>query len=335
MLTTIRTSLLLTIVTALVACDRNASETVTVYVSADDHIARQVFDRFTKHSGIDVKFVADSEVSKTTGLALRLRREQTRPLADVFWSSEIIQTILLSQDGILAPHHSLAADSWPSGHRDGEHRWFAFSPRARVLAYDPRVTSADALPATWWDVYGAAMADPRFGTTGTHLCAMAAWLEGEGDPDRLAEFLDSVDGPLRTGGNAATVEAVVTGEHRFGMTDTDDVHAAIARGRSVAMHLPRHGPGTGGGPLLIPNTVGIVAGCAHPKEAATFVDFMLSDEVARMLANSASHNIPIQPHIASEFPDLAIDDPLKVDWLRAAMLRDSVLLQVASGAETN
>jgi iron(III) transport system substrate-binding protein len=335
MLTTIRSSFLLTMLAVLIACDRNASETVTVYVSADDHIARQVFDRFTQHSGIEVRFVADSEVSKTTGLSLRLRRERTRPLADVFWSSEIIQTILLANDGILAPHQSQVASAWPSGHRDEDHRWFAFSPRARVLAYDPRVTPADALPLTWWDVRDAAMADPRFGTTGTHLCAMAAWLEDEGDPGRLAEFLDSVAGPLRSGGNAATVDAVLTGEHRFGMTDTDDVHAAMKRGRSVAMHIPRHGPGDGGGALLIPNTVGIVAGCAHPAEAATFVDFMLSDDVARMLANSASHNIPIQPHIASDFPELIIDDPLKVDWNRAAMLRDSVLLQVTSGAETN
>ena len=102
------------------------------------------------------------------------------------------------------------------------------------------------------------------------------------------------------------------------MTDSDDVHAGIARGASLAMHYPKHHDGEGGGTLLIPNTVAIIRNCSHPRSASAFVDFLLSNEVATMLAESVSHNIPIQKEVAIHFPELAIEDPLQVDFYEAA-----------------
>ena len=156
------------------------------------------------------------------------------------------------------------------------------------------------------------MADPRFGTTGTHLAVMASF------DDQFSEFVDSLQGERFLGGNAATLQAVIDGTATLAMTDTDDVHAAIARGASVAMHFPRHHDGASGGTLLIPNTVGIIQGCDHPRLAAAFVDFMLSDEVAVLLARSTSHNIPLQPSVASQFPELQVHDPLEADFYEAA-----------------
>jgi ABC-type Fe3+ transport system substrate-binding protein len=124
------------------------------------------------------------------------------------------------------------------------------------------------------------------------------------------------------GGNAATLQAVIDGQALFAMTDSDDVYGAIERGKSVAMYLPRHHEGKGGGTLLIPNTVGIVSGCANQTLAKTFVDFLLSDEVATMLATSTSHNIPIQTSVAMQFPNLVVEDPLNVDFYKAASIEE-------------
>ncbi|MHC5009094.1 MAG: hypothetical protein ACYTGF_17245 [Planctomycetota bacterium] len=60
---------------------------VVLYVSADDHIARQVVGAFERETGIRVATVGDTEQTKTTGLANRLRAERDNPQADVFWSS--------------------------------------------------------------------------------------------------------------------------------------------------------------------------------------------------------------------------------------------------------
>lgn len=292
--------------------EENKVPAVTVYVSADEHIAREVFTAFTQTTGIDVRWVGDTEASKTTALVNRIRREKEDPIADVFWSSEILGIIQLANAGIMAPHRSIVADAWPEEHRDTQFRWFGFSPRARVIAYDPRRIDASALPKTWWEYGEAAMADPRFGTTGTHLAVMAGYT------DQFSTFLDSLIGSPFLGGNAATVQAVVDGTMLYAMTDTDDVHAVVQRGASIAMFFPRHHAGRGGGTLLIPNTIGMLRGCEHPALAATFVDFMLSDTVAALLANSSSRNIPLQPSVAMQFPDLAVDDPLEVDFYAAA-----------------
>jgi len=285
---------------------------LTIYVSADEQVAREVFAAFTKKTQIKVLWVGDTEASKTTALVNRLRLEKDLPVADVFWSSEILGMIQLANENILASHHSSVADSWPLQHRDVSNRWFGFSPRARVIAYDPARVQESSLPEYWWSYGEAAMADPRFGTTGTHLAVMASF------DDRFSVFVDSLQGERFLGGNAATLQAVIDGTVALAMTDTDDVHAAIARGASVAMHFPRHHDGAGGGTLLIPNTVGMIQGCDHPGSAAAFVDFMLSDEVAILLARSTSHNIPLQPSVASQFPELQVHDPLEADFYKAA-----------------
>jgi iron(III) transport system substrate-binding protein len=283
-----------------------------VYVSADEQIAREVFAAFTDQTGIHVDWVGDSESSKNTTLVQRLIREKDNPVADVFWSSEILGTILLSRQNMFAVCNAPNAMNWPENHRDSKFHWFGFSPRARVIAYDPKILSKEDLPMYWWEYSDAVMADPRFGTTRTHVNVMAAF------PQESMELFENMERPPLYGGNAATVQAVVDGRATFAMTDTDDVHAAIRRGASIAMHMPRHHDQIGGGTLLIPNTVGVIADCSHPEHAAEFVNFLLSDEVATLLALSTSHNIPIQESVASKFPHLIIEDPLDVDFYSAA-----------------
>ncbi len=210
----------------LASCGEYENNTITVYVSADEQIARKVIGDFTSKTGIEVAWVGDTEASKTTGLVTRLRREVSRPVADVFWSSENIGTIHLAQEGVLASCSSTLTDAWPEQFRDQSGYWFAFSPRARVIAYDPKVTKVEEMPLYWWDYSSAAMADPRFGTTGTHLAVMAA------DADRFESFALALSGTPLLGGNSATVQAVIDGTAKYAMTDSDDVHAAVARARS-------------------------------------------------------------------------------------------------------
>jgi len=305
-----------------VGCGEGASQTLTVYVSADEQIAREVIDAFSAQTGIKVQWVGDSEASKTTGLVTRLRREATRPVADVFWSSENIGTIQLANEGVFAPFSSATAATWPKQYRDEEGLWYAFSPRARVIAYNPLLTDVNEMPTYWWEYAEAAIADPRFGTTGTHVAVMA------GDATRFSEFVQKLGKDPLLGGNASTVQAVIDGRATYAMTDSDDVHAAIARGASVAAYMPRHFEGVGGGTLLIPNTVAVIANCAHPETAGKFVDFLLSDFVATLLAQSDSKNIPIQESVAKNFPELIVDDPLQVDFYAAANRRNGAIEQV-------
>ena len=313
----------------LLGCSVSAPQEpeLVVYVSADEQIAREVFGAFTKSTGVQVLWVGDTESTKTTALVQRLIREKNSPVADVFWSSEILSIIQLANAEMLALHHSKVADAWPEEHRDAEFRWFGFSPRARVIAYNPTQVKKEELPEMWWSYGDAAIADPRFGTTGTHLAVMALY------SDEFATLTSSFHRQPLLGGNAATVQAVIDGTATFAMTDSDDVHAAIARGETIAMHYPRHHDGKGGGTLLIPNTVGIIQGCTHPELASAFIDFMLSEEVAELLASSTSHNIPLQPEVAAKFQSLIVEDPLVVDFYKASYARTEAIKQLTESMQ--
>ncbi len=300
----------------------DSSSTLTVYVSADEQIAREVFSSFTNKTGIEVVWVGDTESSKNTSLVQRLLREKNRPVADVFWSSEVLGTIQLAEEDVLIPCQTDIAMNWSEQFKDNKNRWFGFSPRARVIAYDPEKVAKEDLPEYWWEYGDAVMADPRFGTTSTHIAVMGLY------PKQSKKLFSSLHRKPMIGGNSATLQAVINGTAIFAMTDTDDVHAAIERGESVVMCMPRHHVGVGGGTLLIPNTVGIVNGSANTDLAEMFVDFLLSDEVATMLASSTSHNIPIQPEVASKFPELLVEDPLIVDFYAARALQEKQLTTV-------
>src|SRR5688572_5344986 len=220
-------------------CRRKPAQQVVLYVSTDEHIARPIIERFQQQSGIAVQVVGDTEAKKTTGLVERLRTEKSKPQADVFWSSEILQTIALADEGVLDEHLSDATVDWPREWRDGQRRWFAFAARPRVIVFAPDRVPEDQRPQTWMDLTPSRwrdrliMAEPRFGTTGTHLAAMLWHWDREVMPGYFSAWAQGIaanDVRLSTNGNAGVVDAVAKGEADIGMTDADDVWAAKARG---------------------------------------------------------------------------------------------------------
>lgn len=311
-------------------CEHSSdTQRVVLYVSADDHLVRQVIAEFEQQTGIRVDFVGDIEQNKTTGLVGRLRAEADNPQADVFWSSEVFMTIKLAEEGVLEPYDSPATADWPREFRDPQGRWYGFAARARVIVYAPDRVAEDELPKTWMDLTDPpfkgriVMADPRFGTTGGHLGAMKAYWSRLVAPAYYEAFLMGLaDNEVRMlpSGNAGVVAAVATGEADLGLTDTDDVWAAQARGFDVKLIYPRHGivGAAGAGTLLIPNTVARVKAGPNPHTAGRLIDFLLSEPVERMLAESVSHNVPVRDELAVDYPQYAVPDPLKIDYRRAA-----------------
>lgn len=309
---------------ALAACDgRNE---VVVYTSADEQVARPVFERFERETGIAVVPKFDTEATKTTGLANVLRAEATRPRADVFWSNEQAAVVALGEEGVLAPNSQPEVMAWPERWRAADGRWASFAGRARVVVYDPERVKDP--PERWTDLLDprwkkrVAMADPRFGTTRGHLGAMKAYWDAQAMPgyyEAWALGLAENEPLVLTSGNAGVVDAVARGEADIGLTDTDDVLAAQARGLRVAMVQPRHARSPkreGGGTYLVPNTVGLVKGAPHPDAAARFIAFMLaSGTEAQLAAMPAKHAPVVHP---AQPGDLTVPDPLLVDPAQAS-----------------
>jgi len=326
---------------AMISCmgeDAAGDGAVVVYASADDVLARAVLAECTRATGVRISPVFDTEATKTVGLENRIRAERARPRADVFWSSEGFAPVRLAREGLLRPIPEPVWSAWPEVHRAGDRRWLAFAARARVV-----VSRSDrGLPriGTWAELSlpglakgsaaSVAIADPRFGTTNGHLAALElAWAgaHARGLPmPTLHEWLDGIRAngvSVRTGGNAATVESVASGECAYGMTDTDDALAAIARGLPLQMDLPRTLPRgeAGGGTMLVPHTVALVqGGPGDPAAAERVVAFLASARCEEMIARSESRNLPLAPVSAGAAVDVgfAEPDPLRFDVAAAS-----------------
>lgn len=296
-----RLGLLMTVVALAVGCRKDSptesSEPVTVYCSVDESFARGVFQVFRERTGIAVQVVFDSEAGKTTGLVTRIIQEAKtgRPRADLFWSSELFNTILLARRDLLESYVSPAASDIPPRFKDTRARWTATAARARVLAFDPTQTNSNELPRRWEQLANVrfvdqvAIANPLFGTTRGHIAAMFALWGNERGRLFLQKLHDG--GVLVSDSNGATVRAIIAQKRTLAVTDTDDVWVARRSGASVDLIYPDMG---GGGTLVIPCSVAIVRGCAPLADAQRLYDFLVSAEVEAMLFQSDSRNIPVR-----------------------------------------
>lgn len=301
-----------------------------VYCSVDEAFARSILEDFHQTSGIESIVVFDSEASKTTGLVNRIISESNtgRPKCDVFWSSELFNTIRLAKKGLLASYNPPTAADIPDRYKDQQHRWTAIATRARVIAYDPARISPQDLPTTWEQLKQpkfasiTAIANPLFGTTRGHVAAMFA-LWGK---DRGRDFLTQIkaNGVQLVDGNSSAVRALIAGRVKLAMTDTDDVWVAQRAGYSIEMIYPDMGDG---GTLLIPNSVALIKDSPHPAAAKHLIDFLVSADLEKRLAKSDSRNFPVRPALIKE---LGIIKPAesKIDFDAVAVAMDEAVQSV-------
>lgn len=328
------------IVVAIIACSAcgsaespdNAARTVTIYVSTDRVFSEPVLREYERRSGVKVNAVYDTEETKSTGLANRLLAEKARPLADVFWSNEPVRTLVLKSREVLARYKSPAAEGIPPALVDSEGFWTGFSARMRVIAYNTKLVKAEEAPASVFELADpkwrgqVAIADPRFGSTSFHVAALYA-IAGDQKMDDFFRRLKE-NGVRVVDGNSVVRDLVARGEVKLGLTDTDDVNVALEDGQPIAMVLPDK---DGLGVPVMPNMVSLIANAPHPDEARRLIDYLLSADVERQLAQSAAVQVPLHAGVPGPKNIPAIDTfkPMTLDYSKAANRVEDVTIRLA------
>ena len=320
------------------ACRRSDSSvetggpTVTVYVSTDRVFSEPVLREYERRSRVKVNPVYDTEETKSTGLANRLLAEKGRPQADVFWSNEPVRTLVLKSRDVLAPYKSPSADGIPGALIDPDGYWTGFSARMRVIAYNTRLVKPEEAPRSVFDLADpkwreqVAIADPRFGSTSFHVAALYA-LAGD---DKMDDFFRRLkaNGVRVVDGNSVVRDLVAKGDVKVGLTDTDDVNVALEDGQPIAMVLPDQ---EGLGVPVMPNMVSLIANAPHPDEARRLIDYLLSPDVERQLAQSEAVQIPLHAGVPGPKNVPAIDTfkPMTLDYAKAAARVEDVTNRLA------
>jgi iron(III) transport system substrate-binding protein len=324
---------------AAVGCSESKPK-VVLYSAQDPEFAEEVLPDFTQQTGLHVATKYDTEANKSVSLYAELIQEKNRPRCDVHWNNEILATIRLQRQGLLEPYESPAAITYPTWTKAKDHTWQAFASRARVLLVNTKmVPDAKKRPHSLLDLTDVrwkgkvGMAKPQFGTTATQAACLFEVL----GTDKAKEFYRGLkkNGVQLVPGNKQAAQGVSEGQFAVGMTDTDDAIIEVLAGRPVAIILPDrdgHPDHPRMGTLFIPNTLAVIRGCPNPEGARKLVDYLLGAPVEKKLAESESHQIPLNPNVQAALPK-EIErpqgaggpvKPMHVDFEKATDLWDEV-----------
>ncbi len=310
---------LLSVVIVLSACTPKTEE-VVIYTSVDQVYSEPIFKDFERQSGITVRAVFDTEETKSTGVLNRLVAEGQHPQADVFWANDPARPQLLVKRGLVEPYRSPSAADIPAPYRDGDGAWTYIAARARVLLVNKNRVAPGDLPRSIRDLANprwknqAAIANPLFGTTTMHVAALfTVWGDG-----RARDFLDALkaNGVRVASSNGEVKRLVASGEVAFGLADTDDAQEAVQAGDPVTVVYPDQ---EDDGTLLMPTAVMLLRGAPHGEPGRKLVDFLLSADVERRLAESAAQmplraSVPVPPSL-KRIGDIR---PMRVDYSKVA-----------------
>jgi iron(III) transport system substrate-binding protein len=303
---------------AIIGCGSAREKRVVVYCAHDREFAEPILQDFIKETGLEVVPRWDTEANKSVGLYEDLLRERQQPRCDVHWNNEILATIRLQRQGVLAPYKCPGADPFPAVFKAKDDTWTGFAARARVLLVNTKhlpkkadwpASLAECAEPKWKGKL--AMAKPQFGTTATQAaCLFQIWSDdaAKGFFGKLKESAVVV-----LPGNKQVAVAVGRGQVALGMTDTDDAFAEVDAGNPVAIvfadALPRADKAFPHGvPLFIPNTVALIKGCPNPEAGKKLIDYLLRPEVEAKLAKAESRQIPLNPAVKAVGVDVILPD---------------------------
>ena len=345
----IATLVLSTLACLNLSCIQRTEKSVTIYCATDREYAEPILKaierqiRREQSDSVELVQVFDVEASKTLGLVTRIEQEKSQPKCDVLWNNEILHTIRLQRAGLLAPHKWPIPDSWPKSFVASDRTWIGFASRARILLVNTeKLKDREQWPQSikelsdpkWKQRCG--MANPVYGTTATHFAVLASHSQAL-DNVTWEDWYKSVrENAIVLAGNKQVALGVASGELDWGLTDTDDAVAEVAKGSPVAIVFPDQNK-DGFGTLFIPNTVAIIKGSRNPILAAQVANNISSEKAESRLAMGNSAHFPTWPQI----PDpeqlkttgvrrASVDFELAAD--RWESLRDTLTLPVAKEA---
>jgi iron(III) transport system substrate-binding protein len=308
--------LIVLIAIVFIALKPSEENLVVVYVSHDQDYSEPILKDFENKYGIKVKAVYDTEATKTVGLVQRLIAEKNNPSADVFWNNEVIRTLKLKEEGVLEKYCSPSAENIPLFFKDEDCYWTGFAARARVIIVNTELVNPEEEPESLYDLANPkwrgnfTFADPRFGSTGTHFAAIFAFL-GE-DLAKELFIMIKENKPVIAASNSQVRDLVASGKVAIGLTDTDDANDAIVDKKPVKYIFPDQ---KGIGTLVFPNTVMLIKGARHEKNAKALIDYLLSEEVEQKLAKSKAIQIPTRDiEVPENVPKLNEIKVLKTSW---------------------
>lgn len=255
---------------------------VVLYCSVDDVYAKPLIKKLEAKTGLKIDALFDTEATKTAGLANRIRAEHQRARADVFWSSALLQTIMLGEEGLLDSYQSPEAKDLPA-ELVGDN-WAGVGARARVfLSSKPQREVANPFEENFINSR-LGISNPQFGTASDWATALSIRTSNslgaiEKHDSHFFEIF-SGSGVRVLPGNGDVARMVGQGALLFGWSDSDDFLAQKRAKKPI--YLVK----TLDYNVLVPGTVAVVKNAPHPHNARKLFDAIVSAENEKALTQA-------------------------------------------------
>ncbi len=268
-------------------CATKNEARVVLYCSVDEVYAKPLIKKLEAKTGLKIDALFDTEATKTAGLANRIRAERGRPRCDVFWSSALLQTLLMSDEGVLETYDSPAARDLPARFRGRD--WVSVGARARVVMASGstfKTKSAVDLADYPANVIGkmpaVAFSNPQFGTASDWVTALTQRKGSQKVLAMFVKFKENEAGVLPGNGDVAraVADCSVSGcGLYYGISDSDDYLAQKREKKPVSLFQ------TVKDNVLVPGAVSILKGAPNPENAKKLLDAIASEEGERALTS--------------------------------------------------
>lgn len=305
---------------------------VVLTTSAPEALYAPVIAEFEKRTGLKVEVKGASGPEVVSGVLA----SPSNPGADVVWLTEPNGMIRLAKEGALAPLTTSVAKERPRQYIGSDALWHGFAARARGFAINTADVSEpptdEFSPGEWQFRHAYAplfsfgmfvVPNPEDSSTGAHFGALyTVW--GEYEFQKWC-FQNRRQQMRLVPDSAEAARTVAMREAAGGIADASDVYAQQSQGRPIQF-LPLRNDLVdlsnrqilSFGPIVLPNTIGVVKNAPNASNGAKLADFLLSADVERMLATSEWRTIPVRPEVAKEFPDLEVEDVVRFNYEEAA-----------------
>jgi iron(III) transport system substrate-binding protein len=285
---------------------------VNLYTARHYDADLKLYEQFTERTGIKVNRIEGN----ADQLIARVGAEGAASPADVFVVSDAGALWRVQNAGLFAPAGSDALmQAVPAEYRDAEGRWFGFTRRARVVAYDSAKVQPEEV-----DTYEE-LAGPRFrgklcvraADNPYNLSLTAALVEAWGG-ERTAEWAAGVVANMARppeGGDRDQIRAVGAGVCEIAITNSY-YYFLLANGedasdRDVTQRVKLAFPSLDGAGVHVNiSGGGLLANAPNPENGVRLLEYLASAEAQALVA---AHNFeyPVSPAVT---PPPALSDHL-------------------------
>ncbi len=302
-----------------------AAEKLMVYTSMKESLVEPLKAAFLKKYP-DIAFDHYTAGAGKLMAKIAAERQAGKIAADIIWTSEIPDFYKMKSEGILEKYVSPESKVIKSPVKDPDGYFTPARLGTLGIAYNTKKISS--APKSWKDLLdkrfegGFAIANPAL--SGTAMVSVAMIVNNIGwDYIEKLKANDSIMGQ----GSGQVVDDTASGDYKACISVDYIAIDKIKKGATLALVYPKE-------MLVIPSPIAIFKGTPNLSAAKKFVDFLLSKEAQKIIADTGTlpirSDVPVLAKYGLVKPDEAVKRAMKIDYIKMIEEKEGIIQKFSS-----